>query len=375
MTPGEALHRRLLTLDAHLDAPVHFSRAGWHFGDRHALSDDVAQVDLPRMEDGNLTGGFFVTYTEQGALDEAGYARALAAALRRSGEIDAMLAAYPARIALAVTADDARRLHAAGKCIAFKSIENCYFLGDDLRALAEFHHAGVRMAGPVHSKTNQLADSATDAPRWQGLSALGERWVAEMNRLGMVVDASHASDAAFDRLLELSRAPMVLSHSGARTMFDTPRNIDDARIRALAARGGVTCFATIFLSDMDMGPERRALFRQHGRIFDLSPDEQVALAHDWNALDRTTPMWDADFDRYMDALLHVISVAGVDHVGFGADWDGGGGFPGMDDITVHPRITQRLLDAGCTADDCAKMWGGNLLRVLEENRRLTADAA
>lgn len=375
MTASDALHRRLLTLDAHLDAPVHFSRSGWDFGDRHALENDVAQVDLPRMEDGNLTGGFFVTYTEQGELNDAGYARALAAALRRSGEIDAMLAAYPGRITLATTADEARRLHAEGKRIAFRSIENCYFVGRDLRALAEFHHVGVRMAGPVHVTTNQLADSSTGNAVWGGLSPLGERWVSEMNRLGIIIDASHASDAAFDRMLELSQAPIALSHSGSRAIFNTPRNIDDARIGALVTQRGIICLATIFLSAIDAGPERLALFRKHGRIYELTPAEQVELARDWNSLDQVKPMWDADFERYMDALLHVIAVAGVDHVGFGADWDGGGGFPGMDDITVHPRITQRLLDAGLSEGDCEKLWSGNLLRVLEENRRVATDAS
>lgn len=369
MIDGQALHRRLLTLDAHLDAPVHFSRAGWRFGERHRLEDDVAQLDLPRMEDGNLSGGFFVTYTEQGALEEAGYAQARAAALRRSGEIDAMLAEYPDRIGLARTADDARDLHLQGRRIAFKSIENSYFLGEDLGGLAEFHALGVRMAGIVHARTNQLADSATDAPRWGGLSPLGQRWVDAMNRLGMIVDASHAADTAFDQMLDRSAAPILLSHSGSRTVYDTPRNIDDGRLRALAAQGGVACFATIFLSEMQAGPERMALFRRHGRIFELDGEAQVDLARRWNALDATEPMWRASLDAFVKGLLHVIDVAGIDHVGIGADWDGGGGFPGMDDITVLPSVTERLVDHGLSADDLAKLWGGNLLRVLDDARR------
>lgn len=364
MTPGAALHRRLLTLDAHLDAPVHFARAGWRFGERHALATDVAQVDLPRMEDGNLSGGFFVTYVRQGALDMAGYAAALAAARRRSGEIDAVLAAYPDRIELATTADDARRLHGEGRRIAFKSIENCYFLGEDLDLLDEFHRAGVRMAGLVHSRANQLADSATDAARWGGLSPLGAQWVGKMNRLGMVIDASHASDAAFDAIIDGSVAPIVLSHSGSRAIHDTPRNIDDGRLRALARTGGVACFATIFLSDMHAGPERARLFDLHGRISDLAPDEQADLARRWAALDMVEPMWRASLDTFVDALCHVIDVAGIDHVGIGADWDGGGGFPGMADITVLPAITERLMARGLSEDALAKLWSGNLLRVI-----------
>lgn len=366
MTPGEALHRRLLTLDAHLDAPVHFGRAGWSFGDRHAPETDVAQLDLPRMEDGALGGGFFVTYVRQGPLDDGGYARALAAARARSDRIDATLARFPDRIGPALTADDARRLHGEGRRVAFKSVENSSFTGRDLSVLAEFHGCGVRMAGLVHARANQLADSATDGAVWGGLSPLGRDWVREMNRLGMVVDASHASDAAFDQMLALSAAPMVLSHSGSRTVFDTPRNIDDGRLRALAEAGGVVGFATVFLSPMRMGPERAALFARVGRIDELDPPAQADLARRWRALDAAEPMWDADLDRYVAALLHVVEVAGVDHVCFGADWDGGGGLPGLEDVSALPRVTERLLAHGFGEDELAKLWGGNLLRVLAD---------
>ncbi|MFV3075400.1 dipeptidase [Niveispirillum fermenti] len=359
------LHRHLLTLDAHLDTPIHFARPGWHFDERHDLADDVAQLDLPRME-GNLSGGFFVIYTAQGPLTPEGYAGALAQARRRSREIDETLARFSHRIGPATTADDARLLHAQGRMVAFRSIENCYPIGEDLGLLAEFHAQGVRMAGPVHVRTNQLADSSTDAPRWNGLSPLGEGWVAEMNRLGMIIDASHASDAAFDRMLELSAAPLVLSHSGTRGFYDHPRNLDDGRIRTLVAGGGVIGFTTIYLSAMHMVPERAALFRTMGHIGDLSMAEQVDLGRRWNALDATAPMWKADFEDYMAALLHTIGVAGVDHVCFGADWDGGGGVEGFRDVTALPRVTERLLEAGFSAQDLEKMWSGNLLRVLTQ---------
>jgi len=369
MTDARTLHRGLLTLDAHLDVPVHFSRPGWSFGERHRLIDDVAQVDLPRMEDGNLSGGFFVLYAEQGSLEADGYATALAAMRRRSDEIDTMLAAFPSRIGAALTAADARRLHAERRCIAFRSIENSYFLGDDLAGLSEFHARGVRLAGPVHARTNQLADSATDAARWGGLSPLGEEWVAEMNRLGMVIDASHASDAAFDAMLKRSETPLVLSHSGARARFDHPRNLDDDRLRMLARAGGVIGFTTIFLSTLRLGSEGRDLFARQGRIGQLDPDGQRELARRWNALKEVEPMWDATFDDYMEGLLHVIEVAGIDHVGFGGDWDGGGGLRGFEDVTGHPRITERLVRHGFSEGDLVKLWSGNLLRVLEAVER------
>ncbi|MFV3126570.1 dipeptidase [Niveispirillum sp. KHB5.9] len=365
MPDATDLHRRLLTLDAHLDTPIHFARPGWHFDERHELADDVAQLDMPRME-GNLSGGFFVIYTAQGPLTDEAYAAALASARRRSREIDETLARFADRIGPATTVADATRLHGEGRMVAFRSIENCYPIGEDLGLLAEFHGHGVRMAGPVHVRTNQLADSSTDMPRWNGLSPLGEAWVAEMNRLGMVIDASHASDAAFDRMLELSKAPLVLSHSGTRGFYDHPRNLDDDRIRALAARGGVIGFTTIYLSAMHMSAERAGLFRTMGHIGDLSVSEQLDLARRWNALDATAPMWRADFEDYMKALLHTIRVAGIDHVCFGADWDGGGGVEGFRDVTALPRVTERLLAAGFDEADLEKLWSGNLLRVLAE---------
>lgn len=365
------LHSRLLTLDGHLDAPTHFSREGWSFGDLHDRANEIAQADLPRMANGNLDGGFFVVYTPQGPLTTEAYETAFAAALSRSREIDATVDAFSDIIGAARTADDAERLHREGRLIAFKSMENSYPVGEDLARVEEFHRHGVSLAGPVHSHGNQLADSATDVPRWGGLSPLGRDWVAEMNRLGMVIDPSHASDAAFDDMLAISKGPLLLSHSGSRTVFDTPRNLDDGRLRALADASGVICFTTIYLSAFHSPPERLSLLGQLSRIGTLSASEQADLTASWRELDRTEPMWDADLDSFIAGLLHVIDVAGIDHVAFGADFDGGGGIPGLEDVTDLPRITDRLIAAGFSEDDLAKLWSGNILRVLRANQALS----
>ena len=214
------LHSRMLVLDTHLDTPLHFERQGWNFADRHDLATDLSQLDIPRMRDGNLDGGFFAIYTEQGPLTPAGYAAALAHARKRSDLIDKMIADNSGVIGAARTADDARRLNKEGKLVAFKSMENSYPLGEDLSLLQEFYDKGVRLAGPVHSANNEFADSATDKPRWSGLSPLGKQWVAEMNRLGIVIDASHSSDATFDQILQLSKYPILLSHSSLRSAHD-----------------------------------------------------------------------------------------------------------------------------------------------------------
>ncbi|AQR75788.1 dipeptidase [Sphingomonas sp. LM7] len=370
--PPRKSHRDFLVLDTHLDTPLHFARRGWSFAGYHDSATDLVQVDLERMEAGALDGGFFAIYTDQGPLTPKGYADALAFARKRSDLIDATLGKLPNRIRPALTAADARHLDRAGLRIAFKSMENSYPLGEDLSLLAEFHKRGVRLAGPVHGANNQFADSSGDRPKWNGLSPLGRKWVAEMNRLGMVIDASHASDAAFDQMLEQSRTPLLLSHSSGRAAFDHPRNLDDGRIRKLAAKGGAICVSTIFLSNMNMGPERAELFGKYEHMDLLSPAEQADLARRWRALDKTQPLWAADFERYMALVLHVIDVAGVDHVCFGADWDGGGGLPGIEDISALPKITERLRAAGYSNEDLAKMWGGNILRIVEAAAQATS---
>lgn len=359
-----SIHRDLIVLDTHLDTPLNFGREGWDFGARHTLENDIAQVDLGRMREGNLDGGFFVVYTAQGPLTAEGYREALAFARHRSDVIDAELAKHRDVIQPATSAAQAEALAREGKLIGFKSIENSYPLGEDLTLLEEFHKRGVRMAGPVHSGTNQFADSATDDPKWNGLSPLGRKWVAEMNRLGMVIDASHSSDKTLDDMLALSTTPIILSHSSPRWANDHPRNLDDARIRAVAAKGGAMCMSTIFMSEMNLGEERAQLFDRYEHIAELSPAEQAELIRRTRALDKTEPMWATSFEQYMAALLHVIEVAGVDHVCFGADWDGGGGIEGLMDITALPAITERLLEAGYAREDIGKMTGGNVLRIL-----------
>ncbi|WP_306396344.1 dipeptidase [Telluria beijingensis] len=362
--PADDTHRRLLTLDAHLDTPVHFGREGWDFGGRHDPAQEVAQVDMVRMLEGSLDGGFFVIFTDQGPLTPEGYAAARSHALARSSLIDTTLARHAGRIGLAITPEEARRLDAAGKLVAFKSIENSYPLGEDVKGLAEFQRQGVRLVGIVHSKNNQFADSSTDKPAWNGLSPLGRDWVREMNRLGMVIDASHASDATVDQLLALSTSPLLLSHSSSRTSFDHPRNIDDARIRQIAAGGGAVCASTIYLSELKMGPRRAELFDRLGEIGTLSPAQQTALGKEWLALDAVEPLWNTSFEQYIASLKHLIAVAGIDHVCMGADFDGGGGIEGLSQVAHLPRITARLKADGMSEQDLAKLWSGNLLRVL-----------
>ena len=359
-----AVHARVLTLDTHLDTPLHFDRAGWSIADRHSFAGDLSHVDLPRMRDGGLDGGFWVVYTPQGALDAAGFRAAAAFAERRLAAIERVIGEQADGMTLATRADEAARIAATGRRFAYLAVENSYPLGDSTAGLADWQRRGIRMAGPVHSRTNQFADSATGEARWNGLSALGRQWVSEMNRLGLVIDGSHASDTALRQMMALSPVPVILSHSGFRAIYEHRRNIDDALAREVAADGGVIQINSVFLSRFNNSAARAPLYDRFDSIWELSPDEQRQLAADWAALDRTERVNEGDFDLFMRALLHCIAVVGVDHCGIGADWDGGGGVAGLDDVAALPRITAALLAAGFGESDVAKIWSGNALRVL-----------
>jgi membrane dipeptidase len=364
VTPVDRLaHEQMLVLDTHLDTPELFEHPGWDFARWHDRAFDGSQVDIPRMEQGGLDGGFFVIYTPQGPLTPASYAAARNAALTRATWIQRVVAAHPDKLELATTPADARRVAASGKRVVFQSIENSYPLGEDLSLLAHFHDLGVRLAGPVHFRNNQFADSATDKPRWHGFSPLGRQWVAEMNRLGMVIDVSHASDDVFDQALALSKTPILASHSGPKAIFDHPRNLDDARMRKLAAAGGVLQINSVYLAPSVSVPGGESIGERQRRWWVLPSAEQRKLVADIAALGSIGGS--ADFELFMRSLLHAIQVMGVDHVGIGADWDGGGGVRGMEDITALPRITARLRKAGYGDADIEKIWSGNALRVLQ----------
>lgn len=373
VTPANRhIHEEMLVIDTHLDIAARFDTGEWDFSERHRFEWDGSQVDLPRMIEGGLDGGFFVIYTPQGELTPAAFAQARSAALVRAAAIRRVIGENRDEMGLALTADDAERLHREGKRIAFISIENSWPLGEDLTLLETFQRLGVRMAGPVHSRNNQLADSTTDTPRWNGLSPLGRQWVAEMNRLGMLIDGSHSSDAAFDQMLQLSRVPIVLSHSGPRAIYDHKRNLDDERMRRLARAGGVMFMNTIFIAPDDRSDARNAIEQQQRNWHRLTSAERRRLLADQAARDAVQRFTNATFDDFMRSMLHAIRVMGADHVGLGADWDGGGGVQGMEDITFLPRITERLRREGFSERDIAKIMGGNLLRVMRQAQAFAA---
>ena len=369
-----AIHRRLICLDTHLDAPSNFSRTGWNIMDRHGGAVDSTQLDYPRMVQGGLDGGFFAIYTPQGPDTPAGHLAMRDAAFQRAAEIREMVAANPDRFELAFTPEDAPRIAAAGKRIVYQSIENSAVLGIDVSLLRVFYRLGVRMAGPVHFRNNQFGDSATDTKRWNGLSPLGREFAAQCNDLGIVIDQSHASDDVFDQLLEISRAPIICSHSGCRAVHDHPRNLDDARIRRLGAAGSTIQINSYneYLVTVPPNPQRQAAItamRAANRPVEGANAREVTAASRrqtaaMKEIDAKFPIPRASFEDFMQHTTHALDLVGPDHVGVGPDWDGGGGVTGMEDVASLPKITERLLKLGYTEAQLGQFWGGNVLRVL-----------
>lgn len=370
-----AIHNRILTLDTHLDTPAFFDTVrGYDIMERHDVERDGTQVDYPRMVEGGLDGGFWVIYMAQGPLTLEGYREIRDTALIRAVSIHKMVAAHPDKFELALTSSDAARIHAAGKKIVYIAMENSYELGEDLSLLDTFYKLGVRMAGPVHNGTNQLADSTNPGElgmKWGGLSPLGREYVKRANALGIVLDGSHASDAAIDQMIELSATPIILSHHGADALNEHPRNAPDALLKKLAAKGGVIHMNALgaFIKPLPQSKERTdaltALRNKWGNPNLLEAGRYEQYLDESNAIDRRFPENRATFEDYMSQVLYTIKLVGVDHVGFGADWDGGGGLEGFRDVTALPKITERLLREGYTEADLAKMWGGNVIRLLK----------
>ncbi len=372
-----AVHQSILTLDTHLDTPANFARPGWDIMARHNVAEDGSQIDYPRMVEGGLDGGLFVIFTAQNARTPDGRDAARDAAIMRGVQIREMLAAHPKEFALALTPADARAIAASGKRFAFISIENSVPMGLDLSLMKTFYDMGVRVMSPIHFLNNDLGDSSTDpkGPEWKGLSPLGVEWVKKANAMGVLIDQSHASDLVLDQILATSKAPIILTHSGVKAIYNHPRNINDDRLRALAKAGGVIQINALsaYMIDIPKNPARDAALAALQAKYARPDADRKAQVADLKALNAQYPIPRATFDDFMKHLLHSIQVAGIDHVGIGADFDGGGGVTGMEDALDYPKITQAMLKAGYSKADIEKVWSGNALRVMAAAQALRTD--
>lgn len=370
----DKLHESLVVMDTHLDTPALLVQPGFDIMHSHTFADDFSQVDVPRMNSGGLDGGFWVIYTPQGPVTDAGFKSSRDTALLRAMAIHKMVAANPDTFALATEPEDARAIAEQGKKIVYVSMENAYPLGEDLSLLETFYKMGLRMVGPVHFKNNQFGDSSTDpdGQKYGGLSPLGKELVKKANELGIILDGSHAHDDLLEDMIELSKTPVILSHSGTKTIYDHPRNVDDSLLKKLVESGGVihvNAYSS-YLKELPQDPERGKaygeLFRQMGNIARMSEAEIAALKAKRKQIDMEHPAVRATFEDYMEHFLHILEVAGPKHTGVGADWDGGGGVETMMDVAALPKITERLLAEGYTEEDLADIWGNNVLRLLQQ---------
>jgi membrane dipeptidase len=313
----------------------------------------------------------FAVYSTQGARTPAGFAASHDQAVRVFEKTRDAIGRNAPQCGLALTATDGLRLKAEDRRAIYLSIENSYPLGRDAGHVARFHALGMRLLGLTHMLNNDVADSSTD-PRgaeWGGLSPFGRDVVAECNRLGVVLDASHASDAALEQLLELSRAPVLLTHSGCRAVCDHPRNIGDGLLRALAAHGGVIQINALPIAVVPTVEDGRTaaltdlLLRLNGSV--LTPGVLARAGLEWHRIETAYPNPRVTLDDYVKHIEHAVAVAGIDHVGIGCDFDGGGGFPGLASVADYPNITAALVRRDWSESSLAKLWGGNTLRVLQ----------
>ncbi|MBI2512639.1 MAG: membrane dipeptidase [Opitutae bacterium] len=365
-------HDGFFTIDTHIDTPTaSLMRDGWDFGARHDRASDRSQCDLPRMAEGGIDALGFAVFATQAARTPAGFALAHEKAVQVFERIHAVVSPHADRCGIALRADDGQRLKAAGRRAFYLAIENSYSLGLDAGNVAKFHALGVRMLGLNHMLHNDVADSSTDPrpPEWGGLSPFGKDVMAECNRLGIALDASHASDDALWDLLELSATPPLLTHSGCRAVCDHPRNIGDELLRALAAKGGVIQINAlpIALKNAPGNRQTEEAAKMLLKLADLvlTPEVRAQFAGEWERIDREHPAPKCHLDDYLAHIEHAVAVAGIDHVGIGCDFDGGGGFvDGLNDVADYPNITRALRARGWSEESLAKLWGQNTLRVL-----------
>ena len=370
----QAFHKSMVVMDTHLDTPALLVQPGFDIMHAHTVDGDFSQVDVPRMDAGGLDGGFWVIYTSQGPVTDEGFKSARDTALLRTMAIHKMVEANPDTFALATNPGDAKAITDEGKKIVYISMENAYPLGEDLSLLETFYKMGLRMVGPVHFKNNQFGDSSTDpnGQQYGGLSPLGEKLVKKANELGIILDGSHAHDELLEDMIRLSKTPVILSHSGTKSVYDHPRNIDDELLKKLVESGGVIHVNAYgsYLTELPSDPERKKaygeLFKQMGNIAEMTAEEVTALKLKRKQIDMEHPAVRATFEDYMAHFLHILKIAGPKHTGVGADWDGGGGVERMMDVAALPLITERLLAEGYTEEDLADIWGNNVLRLLSQ---------
>ena len=399
---ARSIHEKVVILDTHVD----FLPADL-IGERNCTQRLDTQFDLPKMIEGGLDAVFLIVYVGQtresqspDALDAAGYERAYHAAVEKFDAIRRFVGEIAAdTLQLALTSRDVRRVHAEGKKAALVGVENGYPIGANIGRVQEFYERGARYLSLAHNGHNQLADSHTgerDGWKWNGVSPLGKQVIAEMNRLGIMVDVSHASKQSMMQTAALSKAPIIASHSAARALCDVSRNIDDEQLLALKKTGGViqiVAYGDFIKTRKPDSPERAAArqaiwrncnlpeprgpaqrARLQAALNQMSADQRAEYESRIAELDRQHPGDSpASVKDLVDHIDYAVKLLGIDHAGIASDFDGGGGVTGWNDASETFNVTLELVRRGYTEAQIEKLWGGNLLRVMDEVQRIARE--
>lgn len=379
---NRALHDEIFTVDTHVDI-LRIEEAK----DKDYLTLPDVQVDIVKMENGGLDAVFFILFSAQGDLNPAGHEAAKQEALARHATIRRLLDRHPDRIELARSVDDANRIHDSGKLVAFLGMENGYPLAGDPANLEQYFDLGVRYLGIMHMGHNELGDSA-DPDRADrepetihgGLTDKGRAIVAEANRLGIMVDVSHAHRDTSIEIAQISTAPVIASHSAVRSLNDISRNMDDDQLLAVKESGGVVQVVA-FTSHLKKGSRERMpaivkLAQEVGLTAGNHDPETLppAMREKYLAgraeIDEKWPKVTATVADFIDHIDYAVALLGVNHVGIASDFGGGGGIEGWRDASETPNVTAELISRGYSEQDIRKLWGENLLRVMADVERL-----
>lgn len=361
------LHFRSLVIDTHTDTPQRILFDDFDLAKRHA----DGSVDIPRMLEGGVGAIFFAVWIRGTVKGREAVDRAL----RQIEAIGREVARHPGDLALARTAEEIRRARASGRIAVLMAIEGGHMINSDFGVLRQFASMGASYMTLTHTQNTEWADASTDEPAHDGLSDFGKQATREMNRLGMMVDVSHASDKTLRDVLEVSEAPVFASHSSCQALCKTRRNLSDELIRALAAKGGVVQinFHMGFLSQKFRDSEKAQ--PELGRQIDEQAESRCGENQACQLLesDKIVRAFVAEgklprveWTAIVDHIDHAVKVAGADHVGLGSDFDGAVMPYGMEDVSRLPRISDALLQRGYKETDIQKILGGNMLRLMQD---------
>ena len=365
------IHRRAIVIDTHNDVTTPMTNDDFDLGGPPPVP---YRTNIERMKQGGLTAEFFSLYIRPWYVEHGGAARR---PLDKIYSVYSAVERHPNDLMLGTSAADIRRAKKQKKIAALMGIEGGHAIENSLAALREFHRLGVRYMTLTWNNTNDWADAGRGEKKHNGLSEFGKDVVREMNRLGMLVDVSHVSDETMSDALDVSQAPIIASHSSARALSNVPRNIPDDLLRRIAKNGGViqVNFYSYFLDVATVGPLSEArdkrLKPQQDLLNEKYKDEPERLAEEGDKLEAGQPLTLLPISKLIDHIDYIVKVAGIDHVGLGADFDGAIDMPeGAQDVSMLPNITYELLKRGYSEKDIRKILGENLLRVFAEAERV-----